>query len=83
MPGDKSLFDVLTTIWGIRLEKLPPCDKWGYLEDIREVLNTGGCFEDEGFVPFKCNQRGFTIKPLTWFRSREEGAKLIEMLLHL
>lgn len=79
MVGDTSFYDVSTTIWGASLERMPDDYKRELVHELRQLVHTGGCFEDEGFIPVKCADGGFTIKPIHWFRSRDEANKLIEL----
>lgn len=77
MPGETSVFDVLVKVWGKNLEKLLPEYVSGLSQDLEDALQTGGCFEDEGFLSTSCNGEAITIKLLTWFRSRREALELM------
>jgi hypothetical protein len=78
MIGDTSFYDTCTKIWGQNLEKAPEEYKQELLSELTSLYEVGGCFEDEGFVPVKCADGNFTIKPMHWFRSRIECEALIE-----
>lgn len=75
--GDKSFHDVLVNLFGQNLERLPEEHKEQLINELIDIVNLGGCFEDEGFLTLKCEMQPFVIKPYTWFRSREEVARLL------
>ena len=83
MVGDASFFDICLTVWGKNLERLTDEYRSGLMDDLQNILEIGGCFEDEGFISASSENERFTIKPLTWFRSRREALELIMMINRL
>lgn len=79
MLGDRSIFDILVKT----LERSSHEYRQELSQDLQNVLETGGCFEDEGFLPTTCNGEVVTIKPLIWFRSRREALELMMMINRL
>lgn len=83
MVGNTSFFNTCLTVWGKNLERLTQEHVSEIMGDLQNILDIGGCFEDEGFLSTTCDGEVITIKPLTWFRSRREALELIMMINRL
>jgi hypothetical protein len=83
MVGDKSFYDVCIKLGGSDLGKLPLEYRTSLRQELEQIVETGGCFEDEGFLSTTCNGEVVTIKPSTWFRSRREALELMMMINRL
>lgn len=84
MVGDESFYDVCTSLNGSNLQRLAPVYQKELMQDLQDCLDTGGCFEDEGFLSVPCNNgERITIKPIIWFKSRREALELIMMINRL
>lgn len=81
MVEDTSFYDTCTKLNGSNLERLASKYQKELEQDLQDCLETGGCFEDEGFLRLPCNGEVITIKPLIWFRSRREALELVMMIL--
>ena len=83
MIGDTSFYDVCVKLGGFDLMRLSSEYRTSLAQELQEILETGGCFEDEGFLSLPCDGETITIKPMTWFRSRKEALELIMMINRL
>ena len=83
MAGGASFYDVCIKLGGSTLSKLPLEYRASLAQELQEIAEIGGCFEDEGFLSTTCDGETITIKPLTWFRSRREALELMMMINRL
>ena len=79
MLGDKSFYDIFTQGKGKTFSNSSIEFKQQLLAELKEMYELGGCFEDEGFITTSCEGERLIIKPMIWFRSREECKTLMKM----